>query len=229
MRGKYSRPSKRGAGRKVLLLLTAMILTVGCTVGGTLAWLVADTGPVVNTFTYGDIDITLEEDFNTDKDGDGTYDCWEGKVVPGVDLDKNPEVAVVEGSESCYLFVKLEEKNWPTVTVDGSAVRNDKVDWDIATGWTLLSEGNNEYIYFREVPADATEKSFQVLANDKVTVSGDLLKGEIEGMTDPFTLSITAFACQTDNGTGNGGKFTPQQAWDIVNNGGTTPPTTVAP
>ncbi|MBQ8648189.1 MAG: hypothetical protein IJ484_08615, partial [Oscillospiraceae bacterium] len=66
---------ERRHGLELAALLLALVLMIGCAIGGTLAWLIADTGPVTNTFTYGNIDLTLDEtkvNLNGDPlDGDG--------------------------------------------------------------------------------------------------------------------------------------------------------------
>ena len=56
-----SKRKKKGVSTKVFLSLLALVLVVGCAVGGTIAWLTAKTDPVVNTFTYGKINIALTE------------------------------------------------------------------------------------------------------------------------------------------------------------------------
>ncbi len=71
--------SSRGVSSKMLIVLLALVLMIGCAVGGTVAWLTAKTDSVVNTFTYGDINIELTE--TTGKD----Y-----KIIPGVDIAKDP-------------------------------------------------------------------------------------------------------------------------------------------
>lgn len=75
------------------------MLVVGCAVGGTIAWLTATTEPVVNTFTYGKIKIELTETTGT-----------EYKIIPGVNISKDPKVTVKADSEACWLFVKVAEK-----------------------------------------------------------------------------------------------------------------------
>lgn len=68
MKGKYSRRPTGGTGAKVLMLVLALVLTATCSIGGTLAWMVTRTDAVVNTFTYGNIELELKETFNTDND-----------------------------------------------------------------------------------------------------------------------------------------------------------------
>lgn len=226
MRGKYAKTKKRGVGGKVLLLLLALVLTVGCSVGGTLAWLIATTEEVVNTFTYGDIAITLTEDFNTDSDDeDEISDKWTGTVVPGVNLDKNPKVTVSEGSEDCYLFVKLVEGNWPEF-MEGTNPDKRKVNWDIAEGWLPVPTDDDPSktipgVWYREVKKTDTDRAFPVLLNDQVTVSGNLTKDELKDIVkSSFTLTVSAYACQMHgdtNANGSPDDFTPAEAWAKVN------------
>lgn len=63
-RGKRAR--KRTLARPVLLALS-LVLVLGLSVGGTLAYLVTNSGPVTNTFTPGEIITNVVEDFD---DGD---------------------------------------------------------------------------------------------------------------------------------------------------------------
>ena len=51
--------NRRSVGMKTFVAMLALGLVIGCAGGGTVAWLTAQTEPVVNTFTYGDINIEL--------------------------------------------------------------------------------------------------------------------------------------------------------------------------
>lgn len=57
---------------KSVALLVSLVLIIVCAVGGTVAWLVAKTTPVQNTFTPGKVSCTVEENFdaNTGVKGD---------------------------------------------------------------------------------------------------------------------------------------------------------------
>ena len=50
--------------KKATIAVTALLLVLCFAIGGTLAWLKDETKPVVNTFTYGDINIDLSESEN---------------------------------------------------------------------------------------------------------------------------------------------------------------------
>ncbi|MDO4361255.1 MAG: SipW-dependent-type signal peptide-containing protein [Eubacteriales bacterium] len=180
------------AGRSIrgLVLVLALALIVGVAGGATFAWLTAKSDTVVNTFTYGDISIELKET---------TGDSY--KIIPGVDIEKDPLVTVKAGSEACWLFVKVDEENWPELTYvnkDGKTVC--KVNYDIADGWTKGDgTGIPANVYYRVVNADDANQEFPVLKDNKITVSNTLTKIDInEKLTGTPKLSITAYAIQKD-------------------------------
>ena len=192
--------------KKTLALLLALVLVFGAAVGGTIAYLTDTTDPVTNTFTVGDINISLSETKPENK---------QAKIIPGCDIAKDPKVTVVANSEACWLFVKVEEANWPTPTetVGGNIVR--KVNYAIADGWTAL-EGQTG-VYYRSVDANASsDQNFYVLKGDDthpngvVTVSENLTKTEVSGISTSPTLTFTAYACQKS------GFDTAAAAWDEV-------------
>lgn len=168
--------------KRSLALLLALVLAIGVAAGGTIAWLVAKTDSVVNTFTYGDINIDLAETTGS------SY-----KIIPGVDIKKDPKVTVKADSEACWLFVKVAEENWPAFTeADGTP----KVTYAIADGWTALTGVNG--VYYREVGAVTADTSFGVLKDDKITVSDELTKTDVKAIETNPTLTFTAYAVQKD-------------------------------
>ena len=189
--------------KKSLALVLALAMIVVCVVGGTLAWLIATTGSVTNTFTYGDINIKLEEtDATVSADGSATK---EFKMSPGYTIDKDPKVTVKAGSEKCYLFVKVVK----------SANFDTFMTYDMADGWTALAGVNG--VYYRVVDTADMGTAYSVLANDKVTVRGDVTKTMLNGLTEATqpTLTFTAYACQYNNS--NDTNFGPADAWAKVN------------
>lgn len=173
--------------KKTFVMLLALVLVFGIAVGGTLAWIKIETTPVVNTFTVGDINITLTESSNLDL-----------KVIPGKTITKDPVVTVKGGSEACWLFIKIDEANW-----------SEKLTYTVANGWTPL-EGHTG-VYYREVGAVASDTGFQVLANDQVQCANTLTKTELEAMkTSAPKLTFTAYAVQKD------GVADAARAWTIA-------------
>lgn len=184
--------------RRIALTVCLMLVVMVASIGGTVAWLTAKTDPVVNTFTYGDINIELKE--TTGKN----Y-----KIIPGVDIEKDPKVTVKAGSEACWLFVKIEEANWPTfVEADGTT---KKIAYNVATNWTALT--GQDGVYYREVGAVTEDTTFKVLAGDRVTVSENLTKDDLETITttNQPKLTFTAYAVQKD------GITSVTDAWAKVN------------
>lgn len=197
---------KAGRSFRGLVLVLALALIVGVAGGATFAWLTAKTDPVTNTFTYGDINITLAESTGSDY-----------KIIPGVNIAKDPKVTVKAGSEACWLFVKVDE--------EGTFVAN-KVTYSIADGWTK-GDGTKipANVYYRAVDAVTADTEFYVLKgndtypNGVITVSDTLTKIDIKGiLTTTPKLSITAYAIQKD------GMDSAAQAWAAIP--GTTTGTT---
>lgn len=170
--------NRRSVSSKTFVVMLALVLALGCAVGGTIAWLTAQTPEVKNTFTYGNINIELNETKPVNR---------QAKIVPGQDIEKDPTVKVLANSEACWLFVKVEAA--------GTFVK-DKVTYDIAAGWTKLEDG----VYYREVNASDANQDFYVLKDNKVTVSPDLTKDDIKDITaeNQPTLSFTAYAIQKE-------------------------------
>ncbi len=172
----------RSAMRRMLFTLALVLVVAVASVGGTIAWLTDKTAPVTNTFTVGDINIELTE---TER----TY-----KIVPGVEIPKDPKVTVKANSEACWLFVKVEEANWLSAMESDTTTR--KVKYDIADGWQLVPEQTN--VYYREVNATTADADFAVLKGNKVTVSENLTKNDIKDITTNPTLTFTAYAIQKE-------------------------------
>ena len=168
--------NRRSVSSKAFAAVLALVLVLGCALGGTVAWLVAESGPVTNTFTYGDINIALTE--TTGKD----Y-----TIIPGVDIAKDPKVTVEADSEACWLFVKVDEV--------GTFVA-DKVTYSVANGWTALT--GQPGVYYREVDAVTADTDFYVLKDNVVKVSDRLTKEDIKDITTQPTLTFTAYAVQKD-------------------------------
>lgn len=191
--------TNRTVSIKIAALIAAIVLVIGCTAGGTVAWLVSKPKPIVNVFTVGNINATLTE----------TKTAF--KIVPGVDIDKDPVATVTANSEDCYLFVKLTEKNWPAFTEADNTTR--KVEYKIAQGWNELEDG----VYYRVVTkSDTEDQSYPVLKDNKVTVSNTLTKEEANDMdlaikaTGAPELTVAVYAVQKV------GIDTPAKAWETA-------------
>ena len=213
-RGKYEAPyvPKRHSSKMALAMLLSLVLVIGCVIGGTLAWLQASTNPVTNTFTVGDIALTLKE---SPYNADGTYGTPAENVensyplIPGNSYKKDPVVEVAAGSEDCYLFVKIVEINNPGTYL------NYALSLD---GWTQLDGQTG--VYYRTVAKTETTRSWKLLTGDTISVKDTIVKAgtSTEGTNNVAMpaagsepkLIFTAYAVQQVNRT-------VEQAWDLVN------------
>lgn len=186
MKMKHVANRRRSVSSRAFIALLALVLVIGCVAGGTVAWLVAKTEPVVNTFTYGNINIALAESTGT------SY-----KIIPGTDIKKDPKVTVKGGSEACWLFVKVEKAG------DIGTSTTDPVRYAIDTGWTQLTDKDGKDVsgvYYRLVDAVDNDTAFNVLKDNKIIVSGELTKETINGYAvQQPTLTFTAYAVQKEN------------------------------
>ena len=120
-------------------------------------------------------------------------------MIPGHELEKDPKAWVVSGSEDCYLFVKLD---WANNTYTSGEKTKNYLDWEIADGWELVFGTTNVYsrkVTSNEMSADnGTNNAFPVLKDNKVTVSGDITKEQMNAFTENNLpkLTITAYASQ---------------------------------
>ena len=192
---------------KALLLVMCAIVLVVATVFTTLAYLQDATQTITNTFTVGNVDIKLDE-ADVDANGDlvgtietRTEESQSDKVIPGKEYTKDPTIRVQNGSESSWVFAKIES-SLPNNIVTGFA---------IASGWTLLpdsGEGLNA-VYYREYEGTNAD-NYKVFAADTFTVNTGLTNEQIADATVK-TIKVTGYAIQKDNGIADA-----VAAWAIV-------------
>ena len=191
MIGKHCKYAVKLGTKKLAIMLISFILVLCTVIGGTLAWLVAETDPVINTFTYGDINITLHET-DTNKDGDNDPNTNTYPMVPGHTITKDPKVTFKANSEDAWLFVKLEK----------TANFDNFMTYEIADDWTKLD--NVDGVYYREVSKTAQDVEFTVIKDNTVTVKGEVTKEmlnalDANGASNYPKLTVTAYAVQRDS------------------------------
>ena len=182
--------------KKLVIAVVALSIAMVCVVGGTLAFLIAQSNVVTNTFTYGEITISLWENV-LDKNGNVTDEknyvgIEYGKIIPGDVVNKNPTVTVSKGSESCYVYVLIENQ------------LGDAASYDIdASKWEEIGESENKRLYRYRVDggivnaADA-DKNLEVFGT--LVFSSDLDKNTIGALAGKNVV-ISAYAHQSDNTT----------------------------
>lgn len=177
--------------RKALLALCCAIALVAISVGATLAYLIsADT--VTNTFTVGNVNITLDEldvddsdndNDRTDRDKANTY-----KLFPGKSYTKDPTVHVAANSENSWIFVKVD--NQIADIIDG-----DLETQIITTNeWTKLSAG----LYYKEYTSNTDETDLVVFSN--FTIRSDVDNDELANYANKQII-VNAYAIQKEGFT----------------------------
>lgn len=191
--------------KRIAVALVALVMIFGCVVGGTLAWLTDTTNEVKNTFTYGDINIEIDET-NAVLNADTNVDEQSFKMVPGNNISKDPYVIVKKDSEACWLFVEIVEGG--KVTIGSTTyVFDDFLTYAIADGWTQLSEtsdsdGNETIVIYRSVEATkADTDKLYILKDNSVTVKTTVTKQMMEAIKESGmpTLTFKAYAVQSAN------------------------------
>lgn len=208
---------KKSVSMKVVILLLAVVLLVGGAIGGTLAWLIASTNTVTNTFTVGDIDIDLTETVNGQSQSALTSAVTNDgfKMVPGTDLSKDPKVTVKANSENCWLFIKVTAANG--VALSGQSTNSDYITYTMADGWTAVP--NQAGVYYRSVTTSTADQPFEILKDNQVHVLDTVTKAMMEtAETQKPSLAFTAYAIQSEGlKDANGNAVTEAAtAWGLV-------------
>ena len=201
---------------KALLLTLCAVVLVIATVFGTMAYLTS-TDEVQNTFTVGQVKITLDEaKVNPDgtlvykEDGQTPVDRVSTnsyKLLPGHTYNKDPMVTVLKGSEPSYVkmtvtFSKANELD-AIFAPDGANLTSIFNGYN-ATNW--IGKGNTkdaaantrtyEFWYKETVDAPDADVALDALF-DSITVPGEITNEQlatIEGMT----ITVNAYAIQAD-------------------------------
>ena len=170
---------------KVLAIaLCAVTLVVG-SVAATVAYLTDKTDPVRNTFTVGKIQIELTQE----------YPLNNAVMVPGQTYDVDAKVSVLSGSESCWLFIKVDKQperfdDYLSYAVDGA-------------NWTQLKDavGNDvPDVYYVEVSEGDAYGGTAYDVNIDVTANPDCTQEQYSALLASDgapKLSLTAYAVQS--------------------------------
>ena len=205
MSGKYTRSGKRSFGSKSVFLMLALVLVIGCTIGGTLAWLTAQTGDVENTFVAGQIGtLELEEE----ADQITTTDGHQFIVIPGVDITKDPKVTYTPTTEDgtvpvdAYVFVELTgigQNKWAwnatAAQYEIKSGNNVVLSFKIADGWTAVP--NVSDVYYKTSTGTTGLTDDPIIKDNKITVSHLITEDDVETVaTAADKLTFTAYAIQ---------------------------------
>lgn len=187
---------------KVLGLAVGAVALVGASVMGTMAYLTSQD-EVVNTFTVGNVAITLDEadvDNSTagaDRDQANSY-----KLMPGHSYTKDPIVHVASTSEDCYLFVKVDNE---IAAIEGETTVADQM---AAKGWTAVEGAADVYVYTQNDALAVVKGGSNVTVFDNFTVAGTVDNTTLATYENK-TITVNAYAIQADGFEGK----TASQIW----------------
>lgn len=178
--------------KKLRILLLCAVTLVAAGVFGTLAYF-TDSEAVTNTFTVGQVGITLDEtDVNElgVKDGETRVQSNEYHLLPGYTYTKDPTVHVDAKSEDCYLFVKVENGIAAIETKDTTKTIAAQMN---ALGWKSVEGVKDLYILAKDPKTDkyAVSKGEEVVVFNSFTIDGD--KAVNNGADNVNTFDINAY------------------------------------
>lgn len=191
-----------GVSTKTLAIILALTMALASAATGTLAWMYATAPQVKNTFTYGQLDITLTET-DTGLDDDGNPDTNQYQMDVGAAIHKDPTITVAGGSVDGWLFVQLTE----------SVNFADVMAFTMADGW--LPMPGTDGLYYRPFDASEDDQIFPVLKDDQVQMNPSVTLADLAALTSESypTLTVTAYAVQRG---GSAEISTPGAAWQII-------------
>ena len=185
--------------KKVFMTVLCAAALVVASVLGTMAFLTSKD-KVNNTFTVGNVAITLDEAKVTDAgypvEGADRVKANIYKLIPGHEYTKDPTVHVTANSEDSWVFIKVE---------DGlAAIEDDTTVADQITGngWTALDGVAG--VYYKEYSSSTAATDLVVFETFKVKGDADVAQYA------NAKIDVTAYAIQKDGFT------TPAAAWAEV-------------
>lgn len=173
--------------KKTLTIILAFVLVIAMSVAGTVAYLTSQDS-VTNTFTVGEVKITLDE-AKVDTNGAAVTPAERVKansykLIPGHTYIKDPIIHVDASSEECWLFVKVEN-GISAIEASTNPIAAQLAD----NGWSAVTNADGVYAYKESVagPTDVPVfGSFQIAGNADVANYADA------------KVVVTAYAVQAD-------------------------------
>ena len=206
---------------KALLLTLCAVLLVAASVLGTMAYLTSKD-EVVNTFTVGNVKITLDE-AKVDENGKALtgaaaarVDANEYHLLPGHEYTKDPTIHVDADSEACFIRAKVTLTNADKWIAIAAKYAGNKVE-NIITGtddniWWVSQPAYDEtantvtytFVYKNENHTDELGKRIWTKADgtdlvlfDKIVMPDELTNDELAAV-GKSTITVVAEAIQAD-------------------------------
>lgn len=186
--------------KKLVIAVVALSLALVAFASVTLAWITAQSTVVTNTFTYGKVEITLDE-AKVSEYGDLLYKdenkteledrvtANKYKLIPGEAYTKDPTVKVKSGSEPCYVYVEVNNglKNVIVATTIEDQMK--------AKGWLQIS-GTNIWYYNAVVDTLTEGEDIDLIVFESFKLADEI--ADIATVANN-TITIKAYAVQSAN------------------------------
>lgn len=195
--------------KKKLMTVLALVLVIAMSVAGTYAYLTSqDT--VTNTFTVGNVAITLDEaevDANGNVVSNDRVKANSYKLLPGHTYAKDPMVTVKAGSESSYVKMTVTFSDaaaldaiFAPTGADLTSIFNgyDSATWIYknVTENTTANTRTYEFWYKETVAAPDDDVALDALF-ESITVPGNITNAQLDSIKG-MTITVNAYAIQAD-------------------------------
>lgn len=201
--------------KNIVTAAVSLALVGVMAIGGTLAYLTDNSGPVTNKFVMDGLEITLKEDakipagedyqqkeigeteYSTDEIQGTTKGVDYDKLLPGATVNKNPYLEVGASNAHAYVYAYVTGMN-TLAPIEGSGVKTPAMwinGW--SEGWTVVeTDALSGTLLRREVARDAStaDELLRLDVFDTVKVNSALTESQEIG-----DVTIGAFAHQADN------------------------------
>lgn len=173
---------KRGKRTRIATIVVAAMLVAAMGVTGIMAYLMDTTDWVNNSIDLGS--IAVGEEFSLTETTGEDY-----TVIPGVDITKDPVVAVDATSETVdqYVFLRVSigdswswDANHYGLSADVGDVEN-ALTASVNTQWMYLGpDGDAQDMVFYTVVEAGSDFSMHALLNDVIHVSDEITEADVE-------------------------------------------------
>jgi len=215
--------------KKKKTILAALVLLLVVAVGGAIAYF-TDTDTKTNTFTIGNVDISLTEDgwdALADANNNDIPDVAED-MMPGESVTKDPTINNLSTKNPAYVFAKVEV---PCTTIVAPATTSEELfTYTTNAGWTELSSaavactsgGTATHVYYYGTGETLTALAKAANASTPTPTSNPVfssvtlrstLKGN-EGLTGNKNIVVTGYGIQTEGLTSTA----PADVWGNFSN-----------
>lgn len=156
--------------KRILTAAVSLSLVAVVGIGATLAYFTDKTEVATNVFTTGNVNVSLiDQAFKNDSDATWTFaengsGYTYSNIMPGDKLGKNVAVQIEDGSQDCYVAVRVQIKNnndSEGLTTDMSELYQQVVDASAIHNWLYAETGDSIVLYY---PTALTNTSAENIA-----------------------------------------------------------------